>query len=369
MIVHVASALTGRIIGQLDPSSWEVTDPLRGNGTGTFTIPLSDERQVAKLRGWLDAPIQVAVSDDDRRQWLWSGPRSERVRADETSVTVSCTDWRGWINQCLLRPDPAIADWSGDYIRTAVDPAQAVYDLAARALDTAGAPTMVYAPVTLVGSTRDCRYRALTSIGSSMDDLAGREDSPDWWTTTLAIDARTLRPRIHAAPIRSSRRTPIRATYTPDGGNITEYDLPPLPEAPGRVWAIGDGAPPDQKYGMDEDPNLADMLLWERAIDLKSGIYLRAEAAEYAAAERASLGAAEATATVTLLADSPDVFDYTTGDRARLVIEDAWHSGAHRVDVPAARIIERTIAGGSDVATTTTLLVDLSDAEIPEAES
>jgi hypothetical protein len=133
------------------------------------------------------------------------------------------------------------------------------------------------------------------------------------------------------------------------------------------VWAIGDGAPPDQKYGMDEDPNLADMLLWEQTIALKSGIYLRAEAAEYAAAERASLGAVEVTATVTLPADSPDVFAYTTGDRARLLIEDTWHTGHHRIDVPAARIIERTIAGGSDVATTATLLVDLSDAETPEA--
>lgn len=377
----LAHALTGRIVGDIHPTTYRAGDPLRGSGTGSFTLSLKSKRNTDSFAAWLKQPTKVCMADDDGH-WLWGGPVKNRFPSgydkDAGTITLSCVDWAGWINQCFLRPDPDVADWSGDYLRTAVDPAQAVYDLAQLALATGGAPDMAFAPVQPIGVTRVCKYRALTTIGACMDDLAGRDDSPEWWVDTIPVDERTIIPRVLAAPVRRLRASPIRLEHVdpepgrPGSGNLLPgWKLPEIDEPPGRVWAIGAGQPPDQKWGMEEDPDLAlgAKLCWEQSTELIGSAYTRSQAYEYAAAQYDSMAAPEATASVSTLATDPAVGSYGTGDRARLILRDRWLSGPRAIDLPAVRIIDRVYSGGDGEADKVEHTLDLSDSQPLEEET
>lgn len=370
----IAHAITGKFLAEIFPTQYEINEPLLGSGTATITLPTPEDLSRARaMRALLYGPsIQLAVRDEQRR-YLFTGPLPARPEENtDGSISLSFVDWRAWVAQCVFRPDPAVASWTGDYIKIGaaqVDQSQAVADIVALALNTHGAPANITVPApALSGTAYDLTFRALTPVGDALDSISSRKDGVDWWID--AVDSATLKGLdliVRVAPERKSRAVPVDLGWDRNGGNLIERPvLPASTDRIMRVWATGDGAPPDQVWGLDEDPDFADMtdtLLWERITT--SDATTKADAFSFAAAERIALSAPDGVVEVQHLAGAPALGDYVVGDRSRLVVRDGWT----RIDVPAARILERKIVGGTQSQIVAVLKLDLADSALVEVIS
>lgn len=374
MRFHVADSLTGRIVGRLYPSAWSITDPLRSPATGSLTVALPSDADGVRTLVDLTLPRRrwVAIEDDEGR-FLFGGPIPRRPARSEGTVTVPLVDWRAWFYTAPLRPS---STWArGDYIRVgsqAKDQGAIMGELFARALDTVGAPSIVVDTPPVTGVTRDMTALQLDrSIGDYLDSITNRERGAEWYTYASRDSADPTRLIAHAAvayPERSTRTTPIRVDYKQGhGGSAHEYSWPEGMEAPTRVWAVGDGEPPDQAAAMDETADLTDGVdvCWEKVLGPLDGVSRNSTAYEYAFAYLDHSQGLSGSAEFSITDERIPLGTYTVGDRARVSIDDGWDAA----DVPAARIIERTISGGTGVATQARIVVDLANSDYGDSST
>lgn len=371
MRFYVADTLTGKIVGRLEgrlaPTDWELSDPLREPGVGSLVIPKPETPQeLAKLRELKKPKIRWVAAQDESGAWVWGGPIVGEAREDSTT-TLKLVDWRSWFFTAPLRPS-ASAGWD-DYIVSGVDQGTIAADLFARALDVTWPddshllpPAMIVDTPPPTGVDRDRTFRMLDrKIGDYLQTLVDTERGIEWHTyvTPKRSDPTVLEVHTSVAyPERSSRSTPIRLEWRLGrGGNTAER--PSWPEtraAASRVWAIGDGEPPDQAWAVDEDPDAT--VVWEDVIGPLDGVRKSATAFEHAYAHlQRSAGFAE-TAEFVVTTDTIALGEVGTGDRARVIYEDGWAE----TDLPACRIVSRIMSGGRGKPTQQRLVVDLADA-------
>lgn len=366
MRFHVADTLTGKIVGRLDPSSWEVSEPLRSPGVGTLAVPLPDADD--RVRGLVDLTLPrrrwVAIEDDHGR-FLWGGAIPRRPARNEGIVTIPLVDWRAWFYTTPIRP---LANGTRrNYIKTgagAKDQGAMMGDLFALALDTVGKPAITVDTPPTTGVSREMTALQLDrSVGEYLDSITSRERGAEWYTYITRDPADRTRLVVHAAvayPERQTRTTPIRVEYRRgQGGNASEYAWPEGAESPTRVWAVGDGEPPDQAVAFDQTPDLGDGVdvCWEKVLGPLDGVVKNATAYEYAYAHLEWAQGLSGSAEFTIPDEAIPLGDYATGDRARVIIDDGWDTA----DVPAARITDRVLSGGRGQATQARITVDLAN--------
>lgn len=367
-----ADSLTGRIVGRLDPNKWELTDPLRTPGTGSLTVPVpSSSDAVARL---VDMTLQRRrwVAARDGEQWLWCGPITDEPSRSGGELTIPLADWRTWFYRAPIRP--LASGTRRNYIKAGVSAREQTLiltDLMAIALDPGwvGNPLMVIDSAPTTGTKREIRALMLDrSIAEYMDDVSGRGGF-DWWVYCTQADSTHL--LLHAAvcwPERAYRSTPVKVEWRlGKGGNVASYDWPGGQGASTRVWATGEGEPPDQVYTSDEFPELGDGadVAWESVVGPLDGVKTTATAFEHAHAQISRSRGYDRTVEFTLSAEQLALTACATGDRARVVFSDGWVD----VDIPAARIVSRTLSGGRGQPTQQRLSIDLSDAVYPEYDT
>lgn len=382
----VADTLTGKVVGQLEPTKWEVTDPLRAPGTGSLTLPLpSDRDALARLVDLTRPRSRWAAMQGDDGKVLWAGPIPRRAARDGGNVTIPLVDWRGWFYKTYIRPlVTATATARRNYIRTgsnALEQGLIMRDLLrlglgqsrpAGELAPPGAPRMVIDTTPTTGITREITAMMLDRpIGEHLDSITERDRGCEWWTYATfdggGEDETRLLPHVAVAwPERRTRTTPVVLEYrTERGGNVADYSWPEGQDAHTRVWALGDGEPPAQVYVSDQYRELGQgvEVLWETTLGPLSGVTRSATAFEYAyEAIRRSRGK-DGTASFTVAGDQrPLLTEFSTGDRARVVLDDIWDTA----NIPAARIVSRTLSGGKGLATAQSITVDLADTRYPD---
>lgn len=365
---HVADAMTGQILDELEPADWSVTDPIIGAAEASLTIEIPDaDERLNRLRQILVPDLVQLVLEDDSGTFPFGGPMWADPTEDlgEGTLTLTAHDWRGWFYDQHLRPSNVDTNaWDGDYLRRNYEQGNAYVDLAKLALDTVGAPRMVVDPPQDTGVHRDFTLRQFQNIGEFLDSLSRRERGMEWWTEMeRTTDPRVVVPRFRtASPERSSRDSTIALTFDSDGGNLSSFTWPSANPRARRVIALGDGEPPDAVYAVDDDPALeeTETLMRERKIGPLTGVSKRATAFEHAFAAREVYGAATTgSLTATTSIDDPPVDSYSVGDRAYVRVVTRWRD----VELPACRIIARRITGGA-AGQQATLTLAVSDAEL-----
>lgn len=364
LIFHVADTLTGRVVGRLHPTRWELSDPWTGVGTGRITVPLPGPDLVPALVEATRARRRWVAVQDDQGRFLWGGPITARPGRDEGTVTIPVADWRSWFYRAPLRPTDA-GD-RDDYVVRDRDQADIFADLVKRALDTPGAPAMAVDLPEATGVTRDRTLMMLDrSVGDHLDGLSAREvrDGIEWWVYVLADpqDPTRLVPHVCMAhPERQTRPTPVRLQWVRgSGGNLADVSWPEGEDEPTRVWALGEGQPPDQAWAVDEDLDVDDGLevAWEQTIGPLDGVSRSEGCFEAASAALEFYAGRSGQVTATVIDGAIPIGDYGTGDRARLVYDDGWD----RVDLEAVRITGRTLSGGAGQALQARLTLDLAN--------
>jgi hypothetical protein len=372
---YSVDTLTGRIVGRLYPHAWELSDPLRSPGTGSLSVAIPDEPdRVAQL---IDLTLQRRrwVAAKEGEQFLWCGPISDEPSRSSGTLTIPLVDWRSWFYRTPLRPfslDPTAIGARRNYIKTgtaAREQTLIISDLMTLALDTTGKPLMVVDVPPTTGVKREITALMLDrAIAEYMDDVTGR-GSFDWWVYCTQSDPTHL--LLHAAacwPERAYRSQPIKLEWQlGKGGNVSGVDWPGGQGASTRVWAVGEGEPPDQVFTRDEFPEIADgtEVAWESVLGPLDGVKTTATAFEQAHAAITRSRGFDRTVEFTVATERIPLTSCATGDRARVVYYDGWVD----VDIPAARIISRTLSGGRGQPTTQRLSIDLSDAIYPEYDT
>lgn len=369
---RLGDIFTGRVLDTIQPSSWSWTDPLTGQAAGTFTFGLPrDQRQVDLLGDLIGVGdrVQLGVWDTVAGRYLFGGPVPKPAVWNPTdgTLTISPTDWRAYFYSLVFRPN---ADGSqNDYIQANIEQAQAMRDVIAAGLATYGVPSFAVDDIDDTGVMRQVTFRQFDGIGASLDDLAARERGIEWWTSIDAGPNGEMLPRVRFAwPERSTRAQNLvvaAAMRIEDrgyaGNNVAEQVAwPEQPNPQTRVFALGEGQPPDQVWASDEDPTLGDgvsgTLLRETVAGPFTGVVDADTAFEHAFAQREALNAS-APVDVILRTDRADLdpATYDVGDRVDLLVSDLWQSR----EIDDARIISRVLAGGRNQSFLATLTIDL----------
>lgn len=364
------NALTGQHIGQLDPISWRCNDPLTGAGSCELVLPAPNTTaQRDRLRALTALDTTQLVLLDELNRYLWTGVLTSRRwagRAD-AKLTVGAADWRSWFYTRLRT--------NADYIAFDKQQVTIFSDLLTTALAPASAPRISVAAAATDGVLQTITVRKYDNIGQALDTLTNAASAPEWWVTGQAADTGTLMKQtalLVRIGMRGSGNDQIaaqldasqQATTTAAGGNIVSYEWPEeTTERRTRIWALGEGQPPDQIVASDTDPDLGStVLLRESASGPYTGVMKVKQAFQLARSERLARSAPIQSTTVVLRADLPHVGGYATGDRVRLRILDGWLD----VSEPAVRILDRELSGGRGAATQAALTLDLNDREMPQ---
>jgi hypothetical protein len=366
----VADSLTRQVVARLEPSRWELSDPLGSPGTGSLTIARpEDSAKVAQLVEMTQPHNRWIAVEDDAERILWCGPVLATPGFSGGEITVSVADWRTWFYLAPIRP--LSNGTRRNYIQTgaaAREQCLIMTDLATLALDTVGAPHFVVDTAPDSDTTREITAMMLDRpIGEHLASIQDRDRGCEWYCYATWSAADTLLPHFAVAwPERGQRTFPIRVEYVAgEGGNVHDYAWPEGRETFSRVWAVGDGEPPAQVFTSDQDPGIADdtELAWETVLGPLDGVVKTATAFEYAYAEvQRTRRLADGQAEFSIADERIPLGDVMTGDRARVILENGWVS----VDVDAARIVSRTISGGRDQPLMQRITVDLADDVYPD---
>lgn len=361
---HVVDSLTGRIVGRLEPHDYTFEDPWTGAGTGSLALALPAPEQVPALVDLTRPLVRWVAVEDDAGRFLWAGPITARPGRSGGEVVIPLADWRAWFYAAPLRPDSTGA--RGDIIVTDTEQATIARSVALAALGTKGAPAMVVDGFPATGVKRERKMLQLDrSCGDYLDGLSAREtsDGIEWWVYVLrdSSDPTRLVPHVgFAYPERQTRQTPIRLEWRlGKGGNIAEPSWPTGTVRPTRVWAVGEGEPPDVAWASDEDLDIDDgvQVAWESVIGPLDGVKRNQRCQEYASAALDYYSGQAGQFECDVLDAAIPLGEYGTGDRARLVYDDGWDS----VDLAAVRITKRAISGGRGKATLARLTLDLAN--------
>jgi hypothetical protein len=374
--------LTRTVSTEWPVTEWTAGDPLSGSSEGSVKIALNalDRAAVARLKASTIPESAGMVLSDDMNNVLWCGIIRKRPwtpRSGVVSLTVE--EMRGWFYSAVLRTGAAYVNTFGDYVVAATEQQTIARQLALAALQKAaftpepGAP-LISVPVTTptVAVNRDFVGRRGDSIGTLLDNLSKRDGATEWWVETTFDSTSTpkaLSWTFRQSLERISRTTPIRLESTDRGANVAIAGEWPedASQNASRVYAVGDGQPPDQPIAVDSDPSLAagSVLLREVVSGPYSGVVDNATL--FANARQERIARQDSSQSVQLVVDSNRVqpSTYSVGDRAYVRIIDEWLD----VTVAAARIIDRQLAGGAGKADTATITLNIADASMPDTST
>lgn len=350
----------------MNQESW--TEAVNGNAgfTGVVTVPdRSEAARIAALRAAL-APFEAALYVQDHLgNYVFGGPIIKSSWDSKTrTVTVQAVHWRAWLYGVMLTP---AQDGSGDvlYSWTDVDQTAIAEDLFGLALDsgaTDGRPPWAGPQCPPTGKARSLNVKGLDFkyVGDLLDTVSSRDGGFEW---AVAIDrgeggAPVMRPYTAYPQIGG----PVSGLLWSTGGNILEY--PPIEYDASakrtRVWSHGDGEPVPYAYDEDLSINSGDALLWERS-DHYSRVVQVDTLASHSRAMREFLASPLNLYSFVTHINAPAANTYQAGDRGRLILKDDWYD----LDLPAVRVLQKTVRPGEQKVEIT---VDLNDAEAPEVD-
>lgn len=371
-------AITNAYMGEFIVRDVKFNSPLKGPG-GQFSgvIPLNDDQPASLVKPATemdDVAVYVIYRDPDTaaETFIWGGPIQSRVWHPNThTVSILAVEWKSWFYTRMFAPSitPPFADRKFTY--TATDQMVITRALLAEAVAQPGTPNIVF------NAETSTRLRDLTVFGSAyryigdiIDGMANRNDGFDW-AINIRKSSSTRSPELVANlyyPERGSTAS-LSLDYvssaldrTQDGrGTIQSIgDWPEeITQRRTRVWATGDGSPPDQPVAMDDDALLEtdEILLRETQINL-SGVTKPSTLSEHAQAERAVLGVTTESIDIGIKPLLIKPTQTGIGDRTYLKVQDDWLD----VEFDAVRIIDRAIVPHGSEGEQVTLTIDLSDA-------
>ncbi len=336
-------------------SEWAFTDPLKGAGSLEGGIVVKRE-QVARVKR-ATVPDVAAIYAVEDGKFLWGGPVIDRVwNSKNRTLKIVAAQWESWFYT------RAMGDSS--YMRVNQDRVLTAEELVRKATTGLGTPNIAFTtrPKAPPRATYFNRFRW---YGEMLDILAGDDPGFDW-SIQVRRSAQTgdIEPYVQFwYPERTTGVRPVLLSTGDQGGNIIAYSEPEnATERRLRVWALGAGQLPDQYVAKDEDPSLGqDNSLLRESISTYSNIADPRALFNLARAERVARNFAFKNMTIDVKPTNPDPTSFLVGDRCRLKIEDEWT----KMDLPAAKITERTLRGVRDEIRSMSLSVDVTDIDVP----
>lgn len=364
-------SLTQQRLGTLPMTKFGFNDPLDKPGSFSAVIPIGIDANVQQIRRLTkkDA-VAVYIQDDDT--YLWGGPISSHPvwNPSSSTITISAAKWRSYLYS-LYYPN---GYRSG---ATLLDQFAIMSDMLNKAMVGKGTQTYGLPKIVNTGDLsgfqrKNVLYQNFANVGDSMDAFSNRDNGFEW-DLLVRGNSRDGTPEIYLQKWKGERGygDNLALSYAADpqasgrAGNILSYAPEPSGYSTNRVWAIGAGQAPDQSWSMDEDPALVDgfMMLRESTRSF-SQTTDPATLFEYARGDRLSKQAELGGMSVDIDPDSYRLKDYSTGARTRLAIKDAWYD----LDLPAVRIVDRTVNWDNKEGWDITLSLDLDDSEEPQEE-
>lgn len=346
--------------------SW--TEVVNGNAgfTGSVTVPdRSETARIAALRAALEPMESALYVQDESGNYIFGGPIIKAPwDPEKRTVTVSAVHWRAWLYGVMLTP---AQNGSGDvtYAWTNTDQATIAEDLFLYALAggaSDGRPPWSGPDCPLTGKNRDLTVKGMDFkyVGELLDSISSRDGGFEWHVSVDRGEGGAPVMRPYAAYPQDGGV--VSGLMWSTGGNILKY--PSIDNDASarrtRVWSYGDGEPVPYAYDEDSAIGAGAALLWERA-DHYSRVVRVDTLASHSRAMRQYLSNPLNLYTFTTHLDAPSVNSYRAGDRGRLILKDEWYN----LDLPQARVIQKTVKPSEQVVEVT---VDLNDAEPPEVD-
>jgi hypothetical protein len=378
-------AITNVYLGEFILKDVKFNSPLLGAG-GQFSgiIPINQNQPASVVKPATeldDVAVYVIYKDPDTgvETFLWGGPIIARLWKSKTlEVSITAVEWKSWFYTRMFAPAITAPFADRKLIYTATDQLVIARALLAEAVNLPGTPTLV------IGTETSTRTRDLSVIGSKfrqigdwVDSMAFRTDGFDW-TINIRKSAVSRSPELVAGlyyPEKGAINNALTLDYvgnvldrTQDGRG-TIQDIGDWPEDVSqrrtRIWATGDGTPPDQPLAMDDDPGIDtdEVLLRETQINL-SGVVKPSTLSEHAQAERKVLGVTTESIEVGVKTSAIKPTSVNTGDRINLKVQDEWLD----IDMASVRIVDRAIEPHGSDGEQITLTLDLSDFERPDLD-
>lgn len=365
IVFDVHDSISQEYVATLDLDDWAFNDPLGGPGSLNASIAVKDSNYASQLR-LITEPWRYSIYASLEDSYLWGGPITSRPwQRNSGTLQLNAMQWEGWLYTRLLQTK---------FVRKNIDQFKIVQTLVSIAIAENGCPRITI-PIAATSALRDLTVDPWVSIGEAIDRLAARDPGFDW-AIEIRKNKSTGNPEPYLSlwyPERKSAKDPevifesIISEEDEGSENSIHVELDDWPDdSEGRVsrmWATGDGQPPDQPSSNDEDPALDENLtLLTEAVTNWSGVTKRTTLQEHAAQERKYRGASIQTVTLNVSAVKPDLRNYMTGDRCRLVARDRWID----VDYPGVKIIDRVVRGSKSEGLSASVVIDLNDFEAPD---
>lgn len=357
-------------LGSLELRDVGFNDPVTGNGSFGATALMTDTQDVVKLKALINPDNFITVEYGN--SILFGGPITARKwSTSKKELAFQAVSWRAWMYQIMLRINTTTyADVQ--YTYSAVDQNEIMRQIVRASVLNQSTPLMTY-EASLSGVTRSLNVAGseFKYVGDLIDSMAQRAGGFDW-TVDVVMNSVTNKVNLRPTPYfpqRGSVRPSVVIKSTSNGGNVLndpDYDES-FVNYRSRVWATGDGQPPDQVQAYDEDPDLtAGGRMLSETVSNWSGVTNRTTLTGHARQERNYRAVPMQPIEFDLSLEAPLFTNYSTGDRVRVILEDQWLN----VDFTSVRITNREFTlNRADNVDTVTVTVDLNDLEMPDVDA
>lgn len=363
---------------QLLASSLRFIDPQwieRPNGigefSGTMVIPSMAARREQLFAATAPDESAIYVMGDNGTIPFGGVVVGRKIDEHTQQVSITAVSWRYWLYTIFLGPK---LDLTGDNLYGWTNQDQLLiarqivgYAIAAGVAD--GRPLITIGSE-VSGKLRDLNVKGLDFkyAGELLDTMSQRSGGFEWDLVPY-IDTDGL-PRLRfmiGYPEIGSFQTGFVLKRTRGGANFTVNGQ--IQESSTsrrtRVWTTGASTPDTLPFAVDSDPTIGvNATLLSERVTSYSSVLDRATLSSHARAERRFLNERLSFLDVTVQQTVVDPDTYAAGDRVRLIYRTNWYD----LDLPAVRIVERTVTPTSD-AGVAKLKLDLSDAMMPDVDS
>jgi hypothetical protein len=366
-------SLTGARLGYLDLQDVSFSDPVKGGVgslTGTALISQSQTRQTLDQLSRLD-DVSLYVQGVADNEFWWGGPFKARPwNPNDRARTITAMHWKAWLGQRFLGPHTTNPPVERSYSYSQVDQLAISQDVVRLACLAPGAPQIAIGTETS-GVLRDLSWKGtdFRDALSLIDSMASRDDGFEW-TVDIRPDGLSGLPRLFYVPHFPNRGQEVLAAVfraTPYGGNFTVNNAveDSSEERRTRVWATGEGEAPALPMAYDEDPNVAQSLtLLTESVTSHSNVTGIKTLSGHARAERLFRSVPNNTIQIKVYFALLDPKTYGPGDRCQFVYQDEGYA----INVPAARIIDRSLHVNTGEADYAIVTLDLADSAAPSED-
>lgn len=378
--------LTNRqLMGNLKLVGAQWSQTIDGNGTLSAKVVVPEDAQaVAVLQTALQLDNAIYVIDN-HGTYVWGG-WIEDVSWDPANgdVEIAANEWRAWFYMKMLTPSLTPPYANVTYAYAQKDQLIIARDLISKATSGGianGCPTIRLGTETSgpspipIAAKRDLNFLGsdFKFLGNLIDSMAHRDGGFEWildirqnnLTGAPELWFATYYPqRGRSKPITLLKHTGGDSTVG-NSGNIISYApyRKSSKDIRQRIWASGSGVPGQLIYTQDAEPALSTKyFLMKEDSWSNSSIVNTSTLASNARRERLFRKPGIDQLDIVVNIYQPDVSTYGIGDRVRLVITDRWLN----VDLPAVRIVARTISPDENQVS---LTLDLNDATPPESDA